>query len=121
MGVAYVPDHQNIYLPASFLSSNRWAFEQISNSLTIAAAYGPPTFFITFTCNANWPEIQCQLEPGQDFTDVPIVVVCVFHQKLSALEVTLKSMFPNAGHLLYIVHSIEFQKRAATCPYPFKI
>jgi hypothetical protein len=27
------------------------------------------------------------------------------------LESTLKTMFPNAGRLLYIVHSIEFQKR----------
>src|SRR5882762_10354468 len=79
--------------------------------LQLAAAYGPPTFFVTFTCNADWPEIQSQLRPGQDFTDVPIVVVRVFRQKLSTLESTLKSMFPNAGRLLYIIHSIEFQKR----------
>jgi len=111
MGVPYVPDHQNIYLPASFLGSKRWASEQIADSLAIAAAYGPPTFFVTFTCNADWPEIQSQLRPGQDFTDVPIVVVRVFRQKLSTLESTLKSMFPNAGRLLYIIHSIEFQKR----------
>src|SRR5882762_397196 len=111
MDVPYVPDHQNIYLPSSFLGSNRWASEQIANSLVIAAAFGPPTFFVTFTCNANWPEIQSQLRPGQDFTDVPIVVVHVFQQKLSTLESTLKSMFPNAGRLLYIIHSIEFQKR----------
>src|SRR5882762_7754947 len=51
--------------------------------LQLAAAYGPPTFFVTFTCNADWPEIQSQLRPGQDFTDVPIVVVRVFRQKLS--------------------------------------
>ena len=111
MDVPYVPDHQNIYLPSSFLGSNRWASEQIADSLAIAAAFGPPTFFITFTCNANWPEIQSLLRPGQDFTDVPIVVVRVFRQKLSALESTLKTMFPNAGRLLYIVHSVEFQKR----------
>ena len=111
MDVPYIADHQNVYLPSSFLGSNRWASEQIADSLAIAAAYGSPTFFITFTCNANWHEIQSQLRPGQDFTDVPIVVVRVFRQKLSALESTLKSMFPNAGRLLYIVHSVEFQKR----------
>lgn len=111
MGVPFVPDHQNVYLPASFLGSNRWASEQIADSLAIAAAYGPPTFFVTFTCNANWPEIQSQLRPGQDFTDMPIAVVRVFRLKLTALESTLKSMFPNAGRLLYIVHSVEFQKR----------
>jgi hypothetical protein len=111
MGVTYIPDHQNIYLPASFLGSNKWASEQIADSLAIAAAYGPPTFFITFTCNTNWPEIRTRLLPGQDFMDVPVVVVRVFHQKLTALESTLKTMFPNAGRLLYMVHSIEFQKR----------
>ena len=42
--------------------------------------------------------------------DIPVVVVQVFHQKLTALESTLKTMFPNAGHLLYMVHSVEFQK-----------
>ena len=111
MGVTYIPDHQNIYLPASFLGSNKWASKQIADSLAIAAAYGPPTFFITFTCNTDWPEIHSQLLPGQDFRDILTVVIQVFCQKLTALESTLKTMFPNAGHLLYMVHSIEFQKR----------
>jgi hypothetical protein len=111
MGLSYVPDNQNIYLPASFLGSNRWASEQISDSLAIAATYGPPTFFITMTCNTNWPEIQSELRPGQDFTDIPTVVVRVFRRKLSLLESALKTMFPQAGRILYLVHSIEFQKR----------
>jgi hypothetical protein len=111
MGVTYVPDHHNIYLPASILGSNKWASEQIADSLAIAAAYGPPTFFVTFTCNANWPEICSRLLPGQDFMDIPVVVVRVFRQKLTALESTLKTMFPNTGCLLYMVHSVEFQKR----------
>ena len=42
--------------------------------------------------------------------NIPIVVVQVFCQKLTVLESTLKTMFLNAGHLLYMVHSIEFQK-----------
>ena len=42
---------------------------------------------------------------------MPIVVARVFRQKLAALELTLKSMFPNAGRLLYMVHSVEFQKQ----------
>jgi hypothetical protein len=111
MGISHVPDHQNIYLPASFLGLNRWASKQISDSLAIAAAYGLPTFFVTFTCNSNWPEIQNQLRPGQDFMDVPIVVVRVFRHKLATLESTLKSMFPNASRLLYMIHAVEFQKR----------
>ena len=67
MGQNFISDDQNIYLPASFLGSNKWSSEQITDSLAIAAAYGPLTFFITMTCNTNWPEIQSILRPGQDF------------------------------------------------------
>jgi len=111
MGETYISDNQNIYLPASFLGSNKWASEQIADSLAIAATYGPPTFFVTMTCNTNWPEIQSRLRPGQDFTDIPTVVMRVFRRKLALLEESLTTMFPNAGHLLYMVHSVEFQKR----------
>jgi hypothetical protein len=101
----------NIYLPASFLGSSRWASEQIADTLAIAAALGNPTFFITMTCNPEWPEIRSQLLPGQDFTDVPVVVTRVFKRKLAVFENTLKTTFLNAGHLDYTIHSIEFQKR----------
>lgn len=106
-----VEESENIYLPASFLGSRRWISNQIADSLAIAAIYGPPTFFLTFTCNSDWPEIQSQLLPGQDFTDIPVVVCRVFKQKLSKLMKALRTMFPNAGQLLYSITSIEFQKR----------
>jgi Helitron helicase-like domain at N-terminus len=111
MGEAFIPDSQNIYLPASFMGSRRWAQDQIVDSLTIAAHSGNPTFFITMTCNSDWPEIKEQLRPGQDFSDIPCDVIRVFKQKLSLLEQCLKTLFPNAGHLLYLIHSVEFQKR----------
>ena len=106
-----VEESENIYLPASFLGSPRWTSNQIADSLAIAAAYGPPTFFLTFTCNSQWPEIQSQLLPGQVFTDIPVVVCRVFKQKLTRLMATLRKMFPNAGRLLYSITSVEFQKR----------
>lgn len=111
MGLTTVDDSENVYLPSSFLSSNRWASEQIADSLAIAARHGPPTFFITMTCNRTWPEIVSQLRAGQQYHDLPVVVCRVFKRKLALLEHTLRSMFPNAGALLYMVHSIEFQKR----------
>jgi hypothetical protein len=111
MGQNFISDDQNIFLPASFLGSNKWLSEQIADSLAIAAAYGPPTFFITMTCNTNWPEIQSILRPGQDFTDIPTDIIRVFCRKPTLLETTLKTMFPNAGRLLYLVHNIEFEKR----------
>jgi hypothetical protein len=111
MGLADVEANENIYLPASFLGSTRWATEQVSDSLAIAAAYGSPTFFVTMTCNPDWPEIQSQLQAGQNFTDIPIVVVRVFKRKLVLLEKALKTMFAGAGAVLYFIHSVEFQKR----------
>ena len=53
MGHEDLQDSENIYLPASFLGSGCWSSNQIADSLTLAAKYGPPTFFITFTCNGD--------------------------------------------------------------------
>lgn len=111
MGVDDVSPNENVYLPSSFLGSNRWASEQCADSLTIAAHLGKPTFFITMTCNPEWPEITSQLRPGQTYCDIPDVVVRVFKQKMSMLFKSLKTMFVNAGRLLYIIHCVEFQKR----------
>ena len=106
-----VQDSENIYLPASFLGSGRWSSNQIADSLTIAATYGPPTFFVTFTCNSDWPEIRSRLRPGQTYTDIPVVVCRVFKQKLSRLMNVFRTMFPNAGRLLYSIQRVEFQMR----------
>lgn len=103
--------NENIYLPASFLGSNRWASEQVADSLAIAASLGNPTFFITMTCNPDWPEITSQLRPGQTYVDIPMVVVRVFKRKLFLLLKALKTMFVNAGRQIYSIHVIEFQKR----------
>lgn len=111
MGVQEVAVSDNIYLPASFLGSRRWASAQISDSLAIAAALGSPTFFITMTCNASWPEITSCLRPGQNFSDIPVVVVRVFKRKLALLETALRKMFVNVPRVVYFIHSIEFQKR----------
>ena len=111
MGHEELQDSENIYLPASFLGSGRWSSNQIADSLTIAAAYGPPTFFVTFTCNGDWTEIRSRLRSGQTYTDIPVVVCRVFKQKLSRLMSLFRTMFPNAGRLLYSIQRVEFQKR----------
>ncbi|KAF9642829.1 hypothetical protein BDM02DRAFT_3231000 [Thelephora ganbajun] len=109
-----IEESDNIYLPASFLGSWQWTSNQIADSLAITVAYSPPTFFLTFTCNSDWPEIQSQLLPGQTFTDIPVVVCHVFKQKLAKLMSNLCTMFPNAGWLVYSITSIEFQKHGVT-------
>ena len=111
MGENNIEPSQNIYLPSSFLGSKRWVSNQISDSLAIAAAFGSPTFFITMTCNTQWPEIQSKLRPGQTYTDIPVIVARVFKRKSSLLLKTLKTMFVNAGKHVYSIHCVEFQKR----------
>ncbi|RXW13239.1 hypothetical protein EST38_g12616 [Candolleomyces aberdarensis] len=111
MGQEEVTPSENVYLPASFLGSRRWASEQVSDSLAIAAACGEPNFFVTMTCNPDWPEIKSQLRPGQDYSDIPIVVVRVFKQKLRVLMNALKTMFPHVGKPVYTIQCVEFQKR----------
>ena len=110
MGHEELQDSENIYLPASFLGFNCWSSNQVADSLTIAATYGPPTFFVTFTCNGDWPEIHSHLRPGQTYTDLPVVVCQVFKQKLSHLMSLFCTMFPNAGRLLCSIQRVKFQK-----------
>ena len=97
MGEPNVNDSDNVYLPASFLGLRCWAQKQVSNSFAVAAALGNPMFFITMTCNVQWSKIQSQLCPGQDYSDIPLVVVWVFKQKLTLLLAAIKTMFPNVG------------------------
>ena len=63
------------------------------------------------TCNGQWPAIQSELRRGQDYSDVPVIVARVFKRAVTVLEQSLNTMFPNAGQPLYIIHSVEFQKR----------
>jgi len=55
--------------------------------MAICAHIGYPDFFITFTCNPNWPEIREALEqqPGQHANDRPDIVARVFRLGLQEL------------------------------------
>lgn len=73
-----------VVLSASVQGSRRHLSYLARNALTIVSEYGKPTFFITITCNAHWPEIQERLLEGQTAFDVPAVVCMVCHQRLKA-------------------------------------
>jgi Helitron helicase-like domain at N-terminus len=73
-------------------------------------------FFITMTCNSDWPEITERLHPGQNAYDVPTIVIHAFKARLERLIHILNNKF---GQLLYIIHIIEFQKkRFSSRSYP---
>ena len=98
----------DIELPASFLGSRKWASEQTADSLALARAFGKPSYFFTMTCNPEWPEITARLRPGQNASDVPVVVARAFKIRLQRLLQILRTHF---GHLVYMIKVIEFQKR----------
>jgi hypothetical protein len=81
---------------------------ETADALALAWEFGPPTFFITMTCNSDWPEIVTRLRPGETAYDIPIIVARVFKQRLHRLLDLLNTKF---GPVSYIVHIIEFQKR----------
>ncbi|KIJ42722.1 hypothetical protein M422DRAFT_254176 [Sphaerobolus stellatus SS14] len=81
---------KNTELPASFLGSCCWSLENTADGLGIAHSAGRLTFFITMTCNLNWPEIKAQLAPGQSAADAPVIVA-------------------QFGKLIYMIKVIEFQ------------
>lgn len=80
------------------------------DAMAIVRVYGRPTFFVTFTCNPNWAEIQAALLPGQDAQSRPDLVARVFHLKLKTLlqELTTHGIFGRCVSMLMVV---EFQKR----------
>jgi hypothetical protein len=95
-------------LPSSFTGGDRFMQQLFQDSMAIVRHFGKPTFFITFTANPRWPEIDRELE-GRQPTDRPDLIARVFRLKVRELLADLKNgLFgPYAGH----VYTIEYQKR----------
>src|SRR5216117_561479 len=57
---------QSVLLPASYTGSPRFMSRCYQDSMAIVRYFGRPAFFVTFTANPHWPEIQRELEktPG---------------------------------------------------------
>lgn len=80
------------------------------DAMALVQKYGKPDIFLTMTCNPNWEEIVCALEPGQTPQDRPDLIVRVFKAKLKDLK---KQLFKKhiLGKVIAYVYVIEFQKR----------
>ncbi|GJY66365.1 DNA helicase [Tanacetum coccineum] len=55
-------------LSISFISSPRYMYAHYLDALAICRVHGNPSFFITFTCNAKWPEIQEYMDSWPELT-----------------------------------------------------
>jgi hypothetical protein len=96
-------------LPSSFTGGDRFMQQLFQDSMAIVRYFGKPTFFITFTANPRWPEIDRELHNGLQPTDRPDIIARVFRLKVQELLADLKNgLFgPYAGY----VYTIEYQKR----------
>ena len=101
---------QQIILPGSFTGSPRFYHAHFQDAMAIVRVYHKPDFFITFTCNPQWPEIQQSLLRGQQAHDRPDIVARVFKQKIDQFvrDFQVDSVLGNMAAFMCV---IEFQKR----------
>ncbi|KAI3642989.1 hypothetical protein MP228_012544 [Amoeboaphelidium protococcarum] len=103
-------DSPEIMLPSTFVGSPRYMRQKYLDAMSLVRKYNKPDYFITMTCNPNWPEIKDNLLPSQTAADRPDIVDRVFAMKIEALMKMLKEK-KILGKLWAQTLSIEFQKR----------
>jgi len=101
---------RQIILASSFIGGPRHMRQQYQDAMAICRHFGKPDFFVTFTCNPQWKEIQDTLYLGQKAEDAPHIVSRVFHLKLHSLLDDLNKR-DVLGKVKAFVYTIEFQKR----------
>ncbi|CAN1173376.1 hypothetical protein LINPERHAP2_LOCUS30637 [Linum perenne] len=102
----------NTILPATFTGGVRYMQQLYQDSISICQFHGNPDLFITFTCNAQWPELvnAFQNVVGSHAEDKPMLVARVFRMRLSLLREDLKKKC-YFGRYAAGMHTVEFQKR----------
>ena len=97
-------------LPSTMAGSPRYMKAKMQDAMAIVRKRGKPEYFITFTCNPRWPDIQNLLKPGQSQEHRHDLTARVFKQKLDELLEDLLHrhvLGVDAAHC----YVIEFQKR----------
>jgi hypothetical protein len=93
-------------LPPTIPGSPAYQAELTDEAMAVVVRFGPPTYFITMTCNSKWPEIVAMTEPGH--APSPIVICRVFKQKVEELLERVKKW---DGGCMYFFMVVEFQHR----------
>ncbi|CAN0922373.1 ATP-dependent DNA helicase PIF1 [Linum grandiflorum] len=103
--IRYNPAHRDpkkkIINPSSFTGGVRYMQQLYQDGMAICRYYKNPDLFITFTCNAQWPEIihAFKEDVGVHGEDKPMVIARVFRMRLEQLKTRTD------------MHTVEFQKR----------
>nr|GEY80828.1 DNA helicase [Tanacetum cinerariifolium] len=101
-----------LILPQSFTGGPRYMYSHYLDALAICRVHGNPSFFITFTCNVNWPKItEYMLQfPLLTTTDRANIVDRVFEMKIYQFISFLRDAQP-FGKIVAVLYTVEFQKR----------
>nr|GMD73126.1 uncharacterized protein LOC109173038 [Ipomoea batatas] len=101
---------RRVILPSSFIGGPRDMRGRYMDAMSLVQNFGKPDFFLTITCNPNWPEIKRLLEFNDEAQNRPDLVARVFHAKLQELknDIIKKHFFGEISAYTYV---IEFQKR----------
>ncbi|CAL1354993.1 unnamed protein product [Linum trigynum] len=85
---------KHVILAASHTGSPRYKYENFQDAMAICRWLGYPDLFITFTCNANWPEIQFMVDlinsDGRKDINRSDIIARVFKLKLHQLMSEIK-------------------------------
>ena len=70
----------------------RYMMQLYQDAISICQFYENPDLFITFTCNAQWPELSNAFKDvvGTHGEDKPMLVARIFKMRLSLLKEDLK-------------------------------
>ena len=101
---------QATHLSSTFIGGKRYKNHCFMDGVAICDKFGKPDYFITFTCNANWKEIQDELFPDQHPVDRPDLMERVFMQKFIELRNDFKERHVFGEFQAYTAN-IEWQKR----------
>ncbi|CAH1414732.1 unnamed protein product [Lactuca virosa] len=76
---------QRVILPSSFTGGARYMMQNYLDAMSLCKWFGYPDFFITFTCNPKWPEVQrflknTPLHP-EDRPDILLVYTIEFQKR----------------------------------------
>jgi len=87
---------KRMILSSSFTGSPRYMYKHYQDALALCHVYGNPQYFITFTCNAQWPEVKRELSrigcTGSN--DQPDIIARDFDLKVKSFIKYLKTNKP---------------------------
>ena len=99
-----------VILPSSHPGSPRQMRQLYEDAMASIRVRGKPDYFLTMTCNPDWPEIQQELRHGQKAQDRPDLCARVFNMKFEQLKKDIME-HEVLGKCTLFIHTIEYQKR----------